>query len=383
MISVFIQFFILGLYSFGGPAAHIGFFRKQFVEKEKWLKDEEFSSGFALCQFLPGPASSQLGMYIGYHKAGYLGALAAFIGFTFPSFALLTGLAILNTEMPDLYWVQIMVTAAKLLAVVVVADAILSMGKNFITDKITAGFAVITCVVLVLFSHVATQLIILILAGAFGIYRAKKATREEHHKLEPFSINKIAFILFSTCLAVSLFVPGSALYSLFSVFYQAGSFVFGGGHVVLPLLEPMMKEMVTPDQFISGYAFAQLVPGPMFTLAGYLGANISGINPVLGSVVATVAVFLPGAFLLFAVLPAWKVISQDPLVKQGIVYINACVVGLLLAAFINPVWTSAISSVWHGLFVIFLFALMRKFKWGVPYIALACVGFSLAASVLS
>lgn len=381
MISVFIQFFMLGLYSFGGPAAHIGFFRKQFVEKEKWLKDEEFSSGFALCQFLPGPASSQLGMYIGYHKAGYLGAFAAFIGFTFPSFALLTGLAILNTAMPDLYWVQIMVTAAKLLAVVVVADAILAMGKNFITDKITACFAVATCVMLIMFSHVATQLIILVIAGAFGVYQAKKETVEPY-KLESFSVNKVAFILFGTCLVVSMFVPGSMLHNLFSVFYQAGSFVFGGGHVVLPLLEPMMKDMVTPEQFVSGYAFAQLVPGPMFTLASYLGANISGINPILGSVVATIAVFLPGALLLFAVLPAWKVISKNPLVKQGVVYINACVVGLLLAAFIDPVWSSAVNSIWHGLFVIALFVLMRHFKWGIPYIAAACVSFSLVMSAI-
>ncbi|GAL02923.1 chromate transport protein ChrA [Photobacterium aphoticum] len=263
MFKVMWQFFLLGLYSFGGPAAHIGYFQREFVQKKQWLSDQDFTHAVALCQFLPGPASSQLGMFIGYKKAGYKGALAAFTGFTFPSFLLLTFLAIGNQQYNDVSVIDTFIQAAKLLAVVVVADALWGMVQKNITDKLTAFVAIATGVSVFFTSGLLGQIVPILLAAALGyMISARKLQHVEKTPTAPIRPFMGLLIAFALLLVGLPLVAGQSEYlHLFNVFYQAGSFVFGGGHVVLPLLEPMLEGMVAPDTFLSAYASAQLVPG--------------------------------------------------------------------------------------------------------------------------
>ncbi|MGF1723599.1 chromate efflux transporter [Photobacterium nomapromontoriensis] len=354
MFKVMWQFFLLGLYSFGGPAAHIGYFQREFVQK-KWLSDQDFTHAVALCQFLPGPASSQLGMFIGYKKAGYCGAIAAFMGFTFPSFILLTFLAIGNEQYNGVAIIDTVIQAAKLLAVVVVADALWGMFKKNITDKLTAVVAFITSVSVFFSSGLLGQIVPILAAALLGYLLSFRNTSASYRIVtDSIKPNWIILILFVVLLVgLPIIAHQSQLLNLFNVFYQAGSFVFGGGHVVLPLLEPMLDGMVEPGTFLSAYASAQLVPGPMFTMASYLGASVATDNPMLGSFVATIAIFLPGSLLLFAFLPAWNALFAHHKLKAAILLVNASVVGLLASAFIQPVITSSI----HSLLDVFVVAI--------------------------
>ncbi|MGF1703810.1 chromate efflux transporter [Photobacterium makurazakiensis] len=362
MFKVMWQFFLLGLYSFGGPAAHIGYFQREFVQNKKWLSDQDFTHAVALCQFLPGPASSQLGMFIGYKKAGYIGAVCAFIGFTFPSFLLLTFLAIGNQQYNDVAIIDTVIQAAKLLAVVVVADALWGMAKKNLTNGLTIATAVLSGIAVFLSSGLLGQIAPIIVAAVVGFIisnrqSASKSTSDVSQAIKP---NWIILISFAVLLiGMPLLASSSEFFNLFNVFYQAGSFVFGGGHVVLPLLEPMLEGMVEPDTFISAYASAQLVPGPMFTMASYLGASAITDSPVLGSFVATIAVFLPGSLLLFAFLPAWNALFSNQKLKASILLVNASVVGLLASAFINPVLLTSIHSVFDVIAVAIGFYLLK------------------------
>ncbi|MDX1302818.1 chromate efflux transporter [Photobacterium sp.] len=347
MFNVLWHFFVLGLYSFGGPAAHIGYFHREFVQKLKWLKEEDFTHAVALCQFLPGPASSQLGMYVGYKKAGYAGALAAFMGFTFPSFVLLTFFAMANHKFNNVEYVNTFIQAAKLLAVVVVADALLGMTKKLITDKQTIIVALLTAIWAFFSMGLIGQIIPILLAALVGFMMsfisAKNSLRGiKNESIRPNILILGIFLFF--LLGMPLLTTDSPLAAIFNVFYQAGSFVFGGGHVVLPLLQPMLEDMVEPDTFIAAYASAQLVPGPMFTMASYLGAAALGTAPIMGSAIATIAVFMPGSLLLFAFLPAWKALFSHSRLTVAIKLVNACVVGLLASAFVKPVMTTSIGS---------------------------------------
>lgn len=361
MFKVMWQFFLLGLYSFGGPAAHIGYFQREFVQNKKWLSDQDFTHAVALCQFLPGPASSQLGMFIGYKKAGYRGAIAAFTGFTFPSFLLLTFLAIGNQQYNDVAIIDTVIQAAKLLAVVVVADALWGMFKKNITDKLTASVALITGISVFFSSGLLGQIVPILLAAILGYGLSTRQVGNEQRSSSN-SIRPNWFILgFFAVLLLGLPIVAhqSQFLNLFNLFYQAGSFVFGGGHVVLPLLEPMLEGMVQPETFLSAYASAQLVPGPMFTMASYLGASVATDSPILGSLVATIAVFLPGSLLLFAFLPAWNALFSHQKLKAAILLVNAAVVGLLSSAFIQPVITSSISSFFDVIAVVAGFYLLK------------------------
>lgn len=361
MFKVMWQFFLLGLYSFGGPAAHIGYFQREFVQNKKWLSDQDFTHAVALCQFLPGPASSQLGMYIGFKKAGYLGAFAAFVGFTFPSFLLLTFLAIGNQQYNDVVFIDTVIQAAKLLAVVVVADAMWGMAKKNITSKLTASVAVATAVSVFVTSGLLGQIVPILLAACLGFILSSQKQRNLEKVSQPVIKPNLGIIsVFALLLlGLPLVASQSELLNLFNVFYQAGSFVFGGGHVVLPLLEPMMEGMVEPDTFLSAYASAQLVPGPMFTMASYLGASTIVDSPVLGSLLATIAVFLPGSLLLFAFLPAWGALFKHQRLQESILLVNACVVGLLGSAFIKPVISTSIGSVFDVAAVLIGFYLLK------------------------
>nr|WP_086937935.1 chromate efflux transporter [Thaumasiovibrio occultus] len=377
-MKIFVQFFILGLYSFGGPAAHIGFFQREFVEKKGWLDQSSFSQAVALCQFLPGPASSQLGMYIGYRKGGYLGALAAFLGFTFPSFALLTAAAMLaNTQIETTQSLTLLITAAKWLAVIVVTDAVWGMAAKNLTSRSSLLVFGLSAIWLALSSGLAAQLVPIVTAALVGYTMAGKApTTDTPWRLTGRPVWGLLALFMLLLVGMPFLGQYNPFAALFNAFYQAGAFVFGGGHVVLPLLEPLLDGMVDSETFITGYASAQLVPGPMFTMASYLGAASQATSPILGSVVATLAVFLPGALLLFAVIPVWESLMSHPRLKVSIQWVNASVVALLAVALINPIGTSAIGGVSDVAICLLGFGLLKKAK--VPVWGLAMALFASA-----
>ncbi|OAN11596.1 chorismate-binding protein [Photobacterium jeanii] len=384
MITVFVRFFVLGLFSFGGPAAHIGFFQREFVEKRKWLTSDDFTQAVALCQFLPGPASSQLGMYIGYKQAGYLGALGAFVGFTLPSFALLTFIAVMSAQSINQEMMAIFIQAAKLLAVIVVADALWGMAKKNVNTPPMIAIAAVTAVWVFFSTGLLGQIVPILFAAVvgFAVTHLGKSSTSLASSSSPLKISPHKGLLatFAVLLiGLPLVAELNAGASLFNIFYQAGSFVFGGGHVVLPLLQPMLEGMVASDDFLAAYASAQLVPGPMFTMASYLGTVVMPSSPILGSAIATIAVFLPGALLLFAFLPAWQAIFSHAKLKASISYVNASVVGLLASAFVSPVISSAVTSITDVVVVIVGYLLLKYKNTPVWVLAILLGGYSMIA----
>lgn len=377
MLTIFRTFFALGWVSFGGPAAHIGYFRHTFVEKLRWLSEQEYAQFVALSQFLPGPGSSQVGFAIGYHRGGLAGAWAAFIGFTLPSVLIMLLLAGLSSHLLDTPLFDQVIHGLKLLAIIVVADACLTMYRNFCQQRLTAGLCVLTAVAITLAPSLLTQFAVLLLAALVG--QARLASKPSS-ALEAFRPSWLSLLLFvSLLLGLPLLAASSPLVELFGHFFQAGSLVFGGGHVVLPLLQNALGDSLSTDQFLTGYAAAQAVPGPMFTLATYLGYVLTPDMPVVGALIATLAVFLPGFLLLLGVLKNWSALAQRPKVAGAMQGVNACVVGLLLAALYQPVWSSTVHAPldWAALLVgFFLFKVLR-----LPLIGM--VGSALLFGVLS
>ncbi len=341
MLLIFKTFFWLGWISFGGPAAHIGYFRQTFVEKLKWLDDSEYAQIVALSQFLPGPGSSQVGFALGYKRGGLAGACAAFLGFTLPSILIMLALAAASSHITDTNVFQNIVHGLKLLAVVVVADATWGMYNNFCRDKLTAGLCVATAIALLVAPGIATQMLVLLVAGLIGMQMLKSPIQSDNTPFKPSIAPLAMFALL--LLALPMFAHITPMLGLFSDFFQAGSLVFGGGHVVLPLLQNIVGDQLSQDAFLTGYAAAQAVPGPMFTFATYIGYEMSD-TPVLGALVATIAVFLPGFLLLLGVLKNWQSLAAKPRVSGAISGVNASVVGLLLAALYQPVFSSAVAS---------------------------------------
>ncbi|EOX4231515.1 chromate efflux transporter [Vibrio cholerae] len=377
MLTIFKTFFALGWVSFGGPAAHIGYFRHTFVEKLGWLSEQEYAQFVALSQFLPGPGSSQVGFAIGYHRGGLAGAWAAFLGFTLPSVLIMLLLAGLSSHLLDTPLFEQVIHGLKLLAIIVVADACLTMYRNFCQQRLTAGLCVLTAVAITLAPSLLTQFAVLLLAALVG--QARLAPQPSS-SLEAFRPSWLSLLLFvSLLLGLPLLAASSPLVALFGHFFQAGSLVFGGGHVVLPLLQNALGDSLSTDQFLTGYAAAQAVPGPMFTLATYLGYVLTPEMPVVGALIATLAVFLPGFLLLLGVLKNWSALAQRPKVAGAMQGVNACVVGLLLAALYQPVWSSTVHAPldWAALLVgFFLFKVLR-----LPLIGM--VGSALLLGVLS
>ncbi|HDZ3716759.1 TPA: chromate efflux transporter [Vibrio cholerae] len=377
MLTIFRTFFALGWVSFGGPAAHIGYFRHTFVEKLRWLSEQEYAQFVALSQFLPGPGSSQVGFAIGYHRGGLAGAWAAFLGFTLPSVLIMLLLAGLSSHLLDTPLFEQVIHGLKLLAIIVVADACLTMYRNFCQQRLTAGLCVLTAVAITLAPSLLTQFAVLLLAALVG--QARLASKPSS-ALEAFRPSWLSLLLFvSLLLGLPLLAASSPLVELFGHFFQAGSLVFGGGHVVLPLLQNALGDSLSTDQFLTGYAAAQAVPGPMFTLATYLGYVLTPDMPVVGALIATLAVFLPGFLLLLGVLKNWSALAQRPKVAGAMQGVNACVVGLLLAALYQPVWSSTVHAPldWAALLVgFFLFKVLR-----LPLIGM--VGSALLFGVLS
>ena len=368
MFSIFKIFFGLGWVSFGGPAAHIGYFRQTFVEKHKWLDDSEFAQLVALSQFLPGPGSSQVGFALGYKRGGLAGAMAAFLGFTLPSIIIMLVLAIVSSQMMQTTIFQNIVHGLKLLAVVVVADATWGMYKNFCQSKLTASLCVATAMTLLIAPSLMAQMLILIAAGLIGSQYLNEKTSNATKSFKP-SILPLA--LFTTLLfGLPLIANFAPMLGLFSDFFQAGSLVFGGGHVVLPLLQNIVGDQLSHDTFLTGYAAAQAVPGPMFTFATFIGYQLSTDMPLFGALVSTFGIFLPGFLLLLGVLKNWQALAGKKAVSGAINGVNASVVGLLLAALYQPVFSSAVVSRIDIALLIAGFYLHKKLKLSVLWLIL-------------
>jgi chromate transporter len=337
----------LGLTSFGGPIAHLGYFHDEYIRRRKWMDERSYADLVALCQFLPGPASSQVGIGIGVIRAGLLGGLVAWLGFTLPSAIAMVLFAFLlkGFDIGGAGWIH----GLKIVAVAIVAHAILGMGQKLTPDRNRATIAIIAASVALLWQTVFSQVLLIVVAGLLGLWMYRKtAIPEAPHLPVPVSrgFAAICLVLFIGLLIAlpllrQFFAAGWL--PLFDSFYRAGSLVFGGGHVVLPLLEREVVPTgwVSREDFLAGYGAAQAVPGPLFTFAGYLGAMANGIS---GAVIATVAIFLPAFLLIIGVLPFWNSLRKNPKVQGALMGVNAAVVGILLAALYHPLWTTAVLS---------------------------------------
>ena len=386
--AVFLIFLRLGLTSFGGPIAHLGYFREEFVMRRQWLTDRSYADLVALCQFLPGPASSQVGIAIGLYRSGYAGALAAWAGFTLPSAIALILFALGTASYGDAMPSGVL-HGLKVVAVAVVAQAVWGMARNLCPDapRITI-MAAATCFVLLVPSALA-QVGVIAAAAIIGLLLFKPQQGSAHDPM-PISIGRRVSLLWLTLffalliglpLMAAMF-PNQTL-SMVDAFYRAGSLVFGGGHVVLPLLqaEVVPSGWVSNDAFLAGYGAAQAVPGPLFTFAAFLGASMNqGPTGWLGGVICLVTIFAPSFLLVVGVLPFWERLRRNTRTRAALLGINAAVVGLLLAALYQPVWTSAIHAPQDfGLALVALVALMF---WKLPP-WLVVVGSGVAGGLLS
>lgn len=351
-IEVFLIFLKLGLTSFGGPIAHLGYFHDEFVVKRKWFDEHSYADLVALCQFLPGPASSQVGIAIGESRAGVLGAIAAWTGFTLPSALFLVAFAFgVSTFKGSISgsWLH----GLKVVAVAIVAQALWGMGTKLCPDKRRASIAVVAAILALLIPSAIGQIGIIVAGGIIGVLYLKMNSELPHNPIKTKINVKLGFVSLGLFVALVILLPLAASSTniqslkLFDSFFRAGSLVFGGGHVVLPLLkaEVVTPGWVTSDAFMAGYGAAQAIPGPLFTFSAYLGA-MSSSEPTgwIGGLIALVGAFLPSFLLIFGALPFWEKLRRISQMRYAMFGINAAVVGLLLAAFYNPVWTSAILS---------------------------------------
>jgi len=339
----------LGLTSFGGPIAHLGYFERTYVRELGWLSAEQYGGLVALCQVLPGPTSSQVGFLIGLHRAGWGGALAAFLGFTLPSALVLYACARLSTQLEGPL-VEATIRGLKLVAVAVVAQAVWSMAWRLSTDTRTRLIALGAAALLLASGAASAPLAALALGLAAGVLWCRPASVPPLAS-EPLARGRAAWLALAAFSVLLLALPllswryPHSGVALAQVFYRAGALVFGGGHVVLPLLRaPLVPGWLSDDAFLGGYGLAQAMPGPLFTVAAYLGAIAAVGTPTAGALIALVAIFLPGLLLAVAGSSLWTALAQGTRLRAGITGVNAAVVGILAAALYDPVWTSAI----HG-----------------------------------
>jgi chromate transporter len=350
--DVFWIFLRLGLTSFGGPVAHLGYFREEFVSRRQWLSDRSYADLVALCQFLPGPASSQVGIALGFSRAGYSGALAAWTGFTLPSAIVLIVFAMGITSAGSSFS-EGALQGLKIVAVAVVTQAVWGMARSLCTDaKRITIMMLATCAVL-LMPSVWSQIGVIIVAGLAGVMLFKPAQLAPNDPL-PIQITRRTGAFWLTLFFIILIVlpvaaealPNQTL-AIIDAFYRAGSLVFGGGHVALPLLqtEVVPTGWIDEQVFLAGYGATQAMPGPLFTFAAFLGASMSSApSGWLGGMIALIAIFIPSFLLVVGALPFWEQLRQNLRTQAALGGINASVVGLLLAALYQPVWTSAILS---------------------------------------
>lgn len=402
---VFWVFLQLGCTSFGGPIAHLGYFRQTFVEKRNWISDAQYADTVALCQFLPGPASSQVGMAIGWYRAGLVGALAAWLGFTLPSAVALMGFAVLLQRYPDVVPAGL-VHGLKLLAVAVVWQAVWGMAHKLTPDKPRLTVAVLSAVAVLCVPTIWAQLAVMVMAAVVGQWQLQprlpssdptpqasvlgkasaKQTRLTMGWLLAFAGLLVGLPLLQQYFAHQDFVNQSMAahgLAVFDAFYRTGALVFGGGHVVLPLLQAQTVAMGWVDNatFLAGYGAAQAVPGPLFTFAAFLGASMSQPpNGWQGGLLALVAIFLPSFLLVLGVLPVWQRLRTNHTLQAALLGVNAAVVGVLLAALYNPVWVSAVGSVQD--FAVVLFAIAALMIWRLP-VWMVVIGCALAGIALA
>ncbi len=372
-LEVLIVFLKLGLTSFGGPVAHLGYFRRAIVEKRRWLDEQAFAELIALCQFLPGPASSQVGLGIGLARAGPLGALAAWTGFTLPSAILLVAFAYSLSSLEGAFgtgWVH----GLKLAAVAVVAQAVWSMARSLTPDRKSLSLALGVTALLLFWDSPWEQILAMAVGAAAGLllYRDREEREETGALAVPIGrrVGLVCFLVFLLLLGLlpllAWIFPDQAL-ALVSAFYRSGSLIFGGGHVVLPLLESSVVDpgWISQADFLAGYGAAQAIPGPLLTFSAYLGASMGPEpNGILGAVLALVAIFLPSFLLVFAALPFWQLLRRRRSVRAAMGGVNAAVVGLLLAALYDPVFLGGVEGPRD--FAIAAVALLLLEGWRVP-----------------
>ena len=361
----------LGLTSFGGPIAHIGYFREEYVVRRRWLSDARFAELVALCQFLPGPASSQLGIAIGYGRAGYLGALLAWLGFTLPSAAAMILFAYGVTEFggEESGWLR----GLQIVVVAVVANALWGMANQLAPDRPRISIAVSAAIALLVLGGVAAQLSVIAAGAALGLIFLRPEPGEAAAppvRRRGIGMAALALVLFAgllVLLPVASRIVADPVLQAFESFYRSGSLVFGGGHVVLPLLqaEVVGPGWVSADDFVAGYGAAQAIPGPLFTFSAYLG-TIMGITESawLGGLIALAAVFLPSFLLVLGLLPLWDRVRTIQSVRRALMGVNAAVVGILLAALYDPVFSGSIASSTDFALAAAAFALLSF--WKVP-----------------
>ena len=378
-LDVFAVFLRLGLTSFGGPIAHLSWFHREFVVRRRWIAEDAYAELVSLCQFLPGPASSQVGIALGFQRAGLRGALMAWLGFTLPSALLMTAFA--------LGLLQLGVTAnagwligLKVFAVAVVAQAVWTMSRSLCPDATRRAIAIAVTGVLLLAPWPGMQVAAMALGGLAGFALLRSVPSSPSAALRIHVPRRPAALALATCALLLVVLPLLAgwtqtdLLELASVFYRAGTLVFGGGHVVLPLLqaEVVPAGWIGNDVFLAGYAAAQVVPGPLFSFAAFLGAAIPLPGGVVGAAVALLAIFVPAFLLVLGALPFWQGALQRPALRAAVAGVNAGVVGVLLAALVTPVASSAIGSVPDGAIALAAFALLHGGRVPVWAIAAGC-----------
>lgn len=355
----------LGFTSFGGPVAHLGYFHNEYIHRRKWMDEKSYADLVALCQFLPGPASSQVGIGIGVMRAGVLGGIVSFIGFTLPSVIALIifALVLQGLNIGDTGWIH----GLKVVAVAVVAHAILGMAQKLTPDLKRKALALFALVVTLLWQTAFTQVSVIVISAIIGLMLYKQHSESDDSRVY-FPLSRgFAVISLSVFFGLLILLPilreitSLSWIAMFDSFYRSGSLVFGGGHVVLPLLE---REFVptgwlSEEEFLAGYGAAQAVPGPLFTFAAYLGAVMNGWQ---GGILATIAIFLPAFLLILGTLPFWDSLRHNPKIKGALMGVNAAVVGILISAFYHPIWTSSILAPIDFAFAAILFSMLVYWK---------------------
>lgn len=376
--DIFFIYLRLGCISFGGPTAHLGYYKEAFVTKRQWLSEARFAELLNLCQFVPGPSSSQLGFAIGWHRGGIATACAAWLGFTLPSALLMIafayGLFSFGAQADPV------IRGLLIAAVAVVAKAVLELGRKLCPDLPRLMIAVTGAALILLTANLYLQIVVILLGGVLGNLFFRKQIAQSTTKSETTQpTSKVAAItalsVFTTLLILSLFAGAQSPGGMFALHYKAGALVFGGGHVVLPLLNDgiVTGGLVSRSDFLAGYSAAQALPGPLFTFSAFLGTTGSPVSPAwLGGVGALIAIFLPGMLLLLGILPFWDRVRNRLWARAGLLGANAAVVGLLLAAFVNPVFTHGIHTWLDGLIAILAFVALYFFKRPPWMVVLSC-----------
>jgi chromate transporter len=383
--EVFLTFLKLGLTSFGGPIAHLGYFHRELVERRRWVDEDRYAQLMALCQFLPGPASSQMGFALGLIRAGWRGAVAAFVAFTLPSALLLFAFAQLLPALSDPYG-QAAIHGLKLVAVAVVAQGVLGMAQRLTPDAPRALIAAAAGGIVAVSGSAAAQILVVAMGAVLGLVfcRHVAAMSGPSFALRYGLRTAAVFLIVFALLLAAAFWPQSAaspLTAAAAAFYRAGALVFGGGHVVLPLLQESVVApgWVSANDFLAGYGAAQAVPGPMFSLAAFLGARLNGAQGgMLGASVSTLAIFLPGFLLIAGALPLWRSLQNRASAASALAGINAAVVGLLAAALYHPVWTGAVITPVDFAIALIGFALLVATRVSVLAVLAWCILASLA-----